>query len=291
MYAIIFITAVIFLVSLYEFASTRNWQQVTSSTRNEVVFEGRNKAYGAYQIRRDYDRTFLLILLGLMGSVGIAYGAFVWSQTSHQQITTVPMDDFENDPTIHLSDRENPPITTPPVDRPVQQPAAKTEQVIEPTPTDQPVETTLNTQDQLEQTTVSSVTNQGNGTGFTAPVGPTTTTVPVIDPAPDAAIEEVDVDATFPGGYAEMMRFLSANIRYPQDVLEMGGEGRVVLRFVVDREGNIEQIAVVRGVRGFESLDAEALRVVKQMPKWTPAQLKGRAVKSYFTLPIYFQIN
>lgn len=289
MYAIILITAAVLIVSLYEFYTSRNWQQVTSNTRNEVVFENRNKTYGAYQIRKDYDRNFVLIMLGLMGSVGIAYGAYLFTRSNSEFKIDIPTD-HPNDPDIVIDFPDNPPIKTPPVDKQLDNQTAKTEQFIEPVITDKPVENNVKTQDQIEGTTVSSTTSNGTGDQFTATTSSTTTTV-IAEPIPDVIPDFVDVDASFPGGYSEMMKFLSNNIRYPEDVLQMGGQGKVMLRFVVGKDGEIEQISVIRGVQGFEELDMEAMRVVKKMPKWKPAQINGKAVKSYFTLPISFQLN
>lgn len=288
MYAIILITAAVLIVSLYEFYTSRNWQQVTSNTRNEVVFENRNKTYGAYQIRKDYDRNFVLIMLGLMGSVGIAYGAYLFTRSNSEFKIDIPTD-LPNDPGVVIT-FPDPPIKTPPVDKHLDKQTAKTEQFIEPIATDIPVQNTVESQDNLEGTTVSSTTSNGTGDQFTATTSTTTTTV-IADPIPDVIPDIVDVDASFPGGYSEMMKFLSNNIHYPEDVLQMGGQGKVMLRFVVGKDGEIEQISVIRGVQGFEELDMEAMRVVKKMPKWKPAQINGKAVKSYFTLPISFQLN
>ena len=70
------VIVLIALVSLYDYFSARNWQQVTSATRNEVVFESRNKEYGAYQIRKNYDRRVVLIMLGLCLVIGTAFGIY-----------------------------------------------------------------------------------------------------------------------------------------------------------------------------------------------------------------------
>ncbi len=94
---------------------------------------------------------------------------------------------------------------------------------------------------------------------------------------------------SFPGGEAEMMKFIGSNLRYPVVAQESGIQGRVVVRFVVTKEGNIDQVEVVRGID--PSCDREAMRVVKSMPKWTPGRQNGKSVPVYFTLPILFRLK
>lgn len=94
---------------------------------------------------------------------------------------------------------------------------------------------------------------------------------------------------SFPGGEAEMMKFIGSNLRYPVVAQESGIQGRVTVRFVVTKEGNIDQVEVVRGID--PSCDREAMRVVKSMPKWTPGRQNGKSVPVYFTLPILFRLK
>lgn len=95
----------------------------------------------------------------------------------------------------------------------------------------------------------------------------------------------------FPGGQGAMMVYLSKNIEYPTDALEAGIEGKVFLRFVVDKAGLVKDVEVLRGVPGAPSLQQEAVRVVKRMPKWMPGMQNGRAVATHYTLPVYFKMT
>jgi protein TonB len=101
----------------------------------------------------------------------------------------------------------------------------------------------------------------------------------------------VDEVAVFPGGTNEMMLFLSRNIKYPQRALEEGIQGRVVIRFIVDKKGYIQNVKIVKGVPNCQECDDEALRVVKMMPKWKPAKNDGKIVNSYFNLPITYKLT
>lgn len=93
----------------------------------------------------------------------------------------------------------------------------------------------------------------------------------------------------FPGGQKAMMKWLMENIKYPEAAAKAGKEGRVIVKFVVDKQGNVTKPVVARGVD--ESLDAEALRVVKAMPKWTPGRNNGKVVSVEYTLPVSFRID
>jgi len=98
-----------------------------------------------------------------------------------------------------------------------------------------------------------------------------------------------DVVAVFPGGKGAMMQWISKTVVYPQTSIEMNEQGRVYVTFVVEKDGSISTIDVIRGVS--PDLDKEAKRTIRKMPKWTPAKSNGRAVRSSYRLPINFQLN
>jgi protein TonB len=95
----------------------------------------------------------------------------------------------------------------------------------------------------------------------------------------------------FPGGQSALIKYLSSNIQYPETCRKMGVEGKVFIKFVIDKEGIINQVAVLRGISDCNLLEKEALRVVRSMPKWTPGKQNGKAVNVYFTLPISFKLS
>lgn len=93
----------------------------------------------------------------------------------------------------------------------------------------------------------------------------------------------------FPGGMQAMIEFLQTNIKYPKDAINQKVGGRVMVMFVVETDGSLSNVRVARKV--FPSLDAEAVRVVKAMPKWKPGKDKGRLVRVNYTLPVAFSIK
>lgn len=98
--------------------------------------------------------------------------------------------------------------------------------------------------------------------------------------------DEVDEMPSFPGGLNGLMTFLSQNMVYPVTVQENGVQGRVIVSFVVETDGSITDVKVARSVD--PSLDREAMRVVKAMPKWTPGKKDGKPVRVKYTVPMVF---
>ena len=93
----------------------------------------------------------------------------------------------------------------------------------------------------------------------------------------------------FPGGMAALMKYLGANIKYPTISQEMGSAGRVIVQFVVDKDGSISNPEVVRGVDAY--LDKEAIRVISSMPKWRPGVQNGKKVRVKYTVPVVFRLQ
>lgn len=91
----------------------------------------------------------------------------------------------------------------------------------------------------------------------------------------------------FPGGDAEMMKWLSSNINYPPAAAEEGVSGKVTVRFIVEKDGSISNVEVLRGKH--PALDAEAVRVIKKMPKWNPGRNNGQPVRVAYMLPVTFR--
>lgn len=99
----------------------------------------------------------------------------------------------------------------------------------------------------------------------------------------------VDVMPQYPGGDHELLKFIAQSIKYPTDAQEAGVQGRVICSFVVDKKGNIVEPKIIRGID--PSLDAEALRVIGMMPRWTPGRQDGKAVRVLYTVPIIFRLQ
>ena len=101
----------------------------------------------------------------------------------------------------------------------------------------------------------------------------------------------VDEPAEFPGGLAALKRYMMENLKYPQTAVEMGLQGKVFLQFYILEDGSITGIKIKKGVVDCPECDAEAVRLVKSMPKWKPGKVNGKAVNSTFSLPVSFKLN
>ena len=112
-------------------------------------------------------------------------------------------------------------------------------------------------------------------------------TIPLFED--DSLIYFVDVEASFPGGDLALAKFVRDNIVYPDSAIYYGEEGTVYVRFVVNKDGTLSDIAVLKSVGKY--IDAEAIRVFSMMPKWEPATLDGNRVTSRMTYPLKFSLN
>ena len=112
----------------------------------------------------------------------------------------------------------------------------------------------------------------------------------VFEPKPDenGVFYSVETQPEFPGGMAELMKYLQKNLRYPQICKEQGVQGRVIVQFVVNTDSTITDVNVIKSVN--PHLDKEALRVVSSMPKWKPGEQRGKPVSMRMTLPVTFRL-
>lgn len=108
-------------------------------------------------------------------------------------------------------------------------------------------------------------------------------------PAENVVFEVVEEMPTFPGGQQELMKFLTQSVKYPLEAQKNGIQGRVIIQFVVDKEGNIDKSVIVRKVS--PEIDAEALRVINSMPRWIPGKQRGKPVNVRYTVPVTFRLQ
>ncbi|ASS50220.1 MAG: hypothetical protein A3D31_11675 [Candidatus Fluviicola riflensis] len=288
MIVVFIIAGVVALISLYDYFNSRNWQQVTSNERNDAVFKNRNREYGAFAIRKDYDKRLMLIVGGMVAGVGVLFAA-TRNDEFHAKVEApevivhiIPLGEERDDKPVTKEEQKteaNP------------QPLAKITAFREMTIVDTP------------PTDVPDLPKEGeNLGGEDNPDGPDNGgTKPPLPPGPTGGgtedgetTEEIvipDEPAQFPGGHSEMMKFLGSKIVYPQGPAELGIEGRCFIQFVVSKKGDISDVKVMRGVEDCPECDKEAVRVIKSMPLWRPGRVKGKAVNSHFNLPVKFALQ
>ncbi len=253
----------------------------------DIVFDRRNKAYGAYELRKNYDRRIrrsaLFLFLGLAVPVCFAFtnrrvnaAALSRVDTAIINIADVrppkpPIERIEPPPTPSAAHHMSTHTFTPPVI----------------TPND------LVRPDELPQTPTANATSgltntTGDSLGYSAPPSTSTSTMAVATtpPVADAPFTWVEQMPEFLGNKDEYMK---NHTHYPEAAIATGIQGRVVISFVVNEDGSVGDAKVVRGIGG--GCDEEALRMVAGMPKWKPARHNGVPVKVFFVLPVKFELE
>lgn len=276
------VIALISLVSLYDYFSARKWQQVTSGTRNDIVFENRNKEYGAYVLRKEYDKRMIIIFSSLCLFIGLSFAALKISQIESEG----DEEDIINQTQIEVKIAPvevvipPPPIPPPPV-------LEKLVAFVPPVVEDDEVFTEKTVSEELNKEKISTV-NQDGDPDAESIIGPQEKPKEV--EVKEEIVAFVDEDPLFPGGMGAFAKFLGDNIRYPETAIEMGISGKCLVGFVVNKGGDVSDVKVLRGVTGCPECDREAERVVRMMPKWTPGKVGGKAVKSRYQVPVNYKL-
>ena len=210
------------------------------------------------------------ILMGLVLGISILFFAFEWSTVTQKLDETVIVQDVLAEEEIEITRRDPAPPPPPPPPEP------ETPEIIQ--VVEEEVETKFDIRTEDDQT-------QRQVQAYVPPPPP--------QPKHEEVTEEIFVvveeQPEYPGGNVAMMKFLGDNIRYPVIAQENGIQGRVICNFVVERDGSITDVQVVRGVD--PSLDREAVRVIQQMPRWKPGKHRGSAGRVRFTLPVVFRLQ
>lgn len=280
---------------------------LTSKEWRDIVFEGKNQDFGAYELRKNSDKRHnLAALFTLIGLVIIAVLVFAWSRYSDYRAELAAQelqqqreamaaaellqDDQEDEPEPEPEEQKVE-IEIPEVPEEVLATVQVTQIAI--VDADQVQNEVMDMEAQKEDNTARGVVNQ-EGSDDADKFKAVQEQVIVKEPEPEKPKEEeifvaVEQQAEFPGGQAALMKWLGQNIRYPEAAAQNDIQGRVIVKFVVEKDGSIGQATIVKGVD--KDLDREALRVVKKMPKWQPGKNNGVAVRSYFNLPVTFKLQ
>ncbi len=266
------------------------WTNVVSEGRNNLVFADRNKDYGAYDIRRRYNRNITVALAITIGAfavlVSIPTIMSLLNDKKDELVTAVDITptDLTAPPPVDESEPPPPPPPPPPVLETVKftPPVVTDDEVLEDPPPVQAEETPQ----------ISTVTQEG--TGDVDIIIPEATGPAVVQPAPDQIFMVVEQNATFPGGEAAMQKWIANRIDqkgYPAMEKEAGISGTCYVTFVVEKDGRISDIKLLRGVSGGPGYNKLAMEVVKEMPAWKAGKQNGHEVRVQFNLPIRFTLR
>ena len=258
-------------------------ETVNAPKWEDIVFENRNKEYGAYIIRTLYSRNLITAcgIMLLLIALGFSYPTIAaWFKSDdvvveEKKLTTVVALD------------QPPPIseTPPPPPKVEIPPPVKTIKYVAPKVTkDEVVEEEIPTIEEIKKTEVSTETVEGpTEVVFEEPVKE------VAEVEDNQVYTFVEQNAEFPGGTEAMYKFINKNVKYPAQARRMGTEGKVFVGFVINKDGSIVDVGIVKGISA--ECDKEAMRVVQMMPPWKAGKQNGKAVRVKFILPINFKLS
>ena len=207
------------------------------------------------------------VLMGLVFVLSLVYVALEWTE---KEVTKYEVTDteflFEEEVEIQQTTQETPPPPPPPAVQEVE-----VLNVVEDNVETESIE--VNTEETEQEVVIA------------APVE-----APVEEEEEEVIFVVVEKMPEFPGGQQALFKYLSENVKYPVIAQENGIQGRVICQFVVNKDGSIVEVEVVRS-GGDASLDKEAVRVIKSMPKWKPGKQRGKAVRVKYTVPVNFRLQ
>ncbi len=255
----------------------------------DILFDGRNKEYGAYELRMTYNRRVVKAMI-VMGSVVIL--AFVGNAVSGLgKAKRGARIDIGGDVILEKVVDPPPPVPPPPRVAPPPQVATIRITTVKIVPDNQVTEKPPEN-DEADKMKIGTVNTPGSADEGIAgpPVGSGVVAGVVEAPkkTDDAPFTRVEIDASFPGGMAQWVRFLNKNLRYTDEAMNAGIDGTVVVRFVVDLDGNVSDVKAISGPET-GGLREEAERVISKSGKWVPAIQNGRHVKAYRLQPVTFK--
>jgi len=261
----------------------------------DIIFEGKNKEYGAYDLRKTYNKRLVKAILGTTAVIVLLFiGYIVSNLNGNSNKKAMVVEDVQLEDVKEEKKNEPPPPPPPKVEPPKVEMAKFTPPKIvkdnEVKEEEKPPE-----QEKLEDTKIGTVNQEGTkDEGITAPpvsdAGKGVVEAPKDNEDYDKTFTKVEIESEFPGGPAAWLRYMNKNLRYPDDAVNNEIQGTVVVQFIVDKEGNVSDVQAISGPEN-GGLREEAVRVIKKSGKWTPAVQNGRQVKSYKKQPIVFKLE
>jgi protein TonB len=273
--------------------------KIMNSDLLDIVFDHRNKEYGAYQLRKSYNKRLLMSLGGIALITGSLFAAtyvvkHIGGGGSRQAllVTDVQLEEVREE-------KKDEPLPPPPPPKAVMQKIEITRFTPPRIVKDNEVkeEEKPPEQEKLEDTRIGTINQEGvKDQGVMAPpvgdAGKGIVEAPARRDETDynQTFTKVEIESQYPGGAAAWLRYLNKNFRYPEQALAGEIQGTVTVQFIVDKDGNVSDVEAVSGPEE-GGLREEAMRVIRQSGKWIPAIQNGRQVKSYKKQPVIFKLE
>lgn len=268
---------------------------------SDIVFEGRNQAYGAYQLRKGTSKRNIWSMVFVAAVAALAYVGLAAYNTYQEQQKAL----FEAEMEASLLEQKKEAKVEKKTEAPKVEKMEKVEKVKSSIAFTPPVikkdsevkpEEEMKSQDDLNQnkTAIGAFDVKGNDEAGGEVLKATQEIAQPEPPKHEEAVENkvfdvVEQPPTFPGGMSALMQYLASHIKYPAVAEENGIQGKVTVQFVVERDGSVSDVKVMRGVD--PSLDKEAARVVSSMPKWIPGKQNGTTVRVKYFVPVVFRLQ
>lgn len=267
-------------------------------TLDDMVFENRNKEYGAYYLRKNYKNYINRAMVYGIGLFMLVFGgAYTYQNYILPNLTKEDLTEVEIDLSKLQEEKPEdllvipPPPPPPPVEPPPEvaqikflppEPKKDEEVLVEEPPP--PAE-------KIEKAVISNKTVEGADVveAFIPPPPEEVKIVAIEKPKEEEIFTAVEQNPEFPGGISEMYKFLGNNIKYPASAQRANVAGRVFVKFVVEKDGSIGNVEVLKGI-GF-GCDEEAIRVIKSMPKWNPGRQNGKNVRVFYNMPVVYKLD
>lgn len=281
---------------------------LTSKEWRDIVFQDKNKEFGAYQLRKSSDKrhnmAMLWLIIGLIIVLGLIKGFSLYSDYRAQKLAEAKEQAERMSAAQFAEQAEEAEEEEAPEEQKFEQEIPEVpEEVLATVQVTQiaivdadKVKNEVMSQEEQQQdnTARGVVTQEGSDDADRFEAVKEQVVVkeepkPEVKNEPEKIFVAVEQPAEFKGGQAALMKWLSNNIRYPEAAQQNGVQGRVIVRFVVEKDGSIGSPTIVKGVD--KDLDQEALRVVRKMPKWQAGKNNGQPVRSYFNLPVTFRLQ
>jgi len=247
---------------------------------DDIVFELRNKEYGAYRLRKKYNKNLIIgMLIGVL-----IIGTAVIAPYINAKVAENRGKRAERQVQLQMENLDQPQENVAPPPPPPPPPAETVAQVRYVPPV---IVDSIRPEDAKQMMTADQAQTEVKNTEVQ--VQETVQEEVKEEEAPTEVFVVVEEMPAFPGGDKAMMEYIYGNIQYPEIAKENNIQGRVILRFCVTYKGGVDQVSVMKGVD--PALDNEAIRVIKSLPAWKPGKQGGKPVNVWYSVPITFQLK
>lgn len=261
----------------------------------DLIFEGKNQSYGAYYLRKTSNKRHIqALIIVFIAALAIIFlpmliKSVIPEKAQEIEVGPVSLSDLDIKEDVKEENRIEEPEAPPP---PLLKETVKMTELVVTADENVKEEDMMKTQEELTETkaaiSIADVAGTTDGTGVDI-ADLKEHKVVVAEPVKEQVHDHVEQMPDYPGGVNEFLKFVQSNVVYPVIAQEQGIHGTVRLRFVVEKDGSIGEVQIIRSLD--PNCDKEAIKAVKKSPKWIPGKQNGRAVAVWFNVPVRFELQ